>query len=68
MFSIILTLSADFLATVRAIATELPQVYIDTARVQTLTLKASVSEAEARHMAASYVASGHYDRVEVVRQ
>ena len=67
MFTIILTLSADFLATVRALALELPQVYIDTNRVQELPLRPEVTEAEAKRLAANYKATGYYDKIEIIR-
>ena len=67
MFVIILTLSADFLATVRALALELPQVHIDTNRVQELQLRPEVTEAEAQGWVAKYKASGRYDKIELVR-
>lgn len=66
MFVIILTLSADFLATIRALALELPQVYIDTARVQELQLQPEVTEAEARQLAEGYETTSWYDKVELV--
>lgn len=68
MFVIVLTLSADFLATVRALALELPQVYIDTDRVQELQLRPEVTEAEARRLAEGYETSGRYDKIEVIRR
>ena len=68
MFVIVLTLSADFLATLRALALELPQVYIDTDRVQELQLRPEVTEAEARRIAEAYEASERYDKIEVVRR
>lgn len=68
MFTIILTLSADFLATVRALALELPQVYIDTDRVQELQLRPEVTEAEAWYLAEEYEASGWYDKIEIIRR
>ena len=68
MFVMILTLSASFLSTIRALAAELPDVYIDTHRVQELELRPEVTEAEARHLAENYSASGHYDRVEIIRR
>ena len=67
MFTIILTLSVDFLATVRALALELPQVPINTNRVQELPLRPEVTEAEARRLAANYDATGHYDKIEIIR-
>ena len=67
MFTIILTLSADFLATVRALALELPQVPVDTSRVQELQLRPEATEAEAQSWVAMYEASGRYDKVELVR-
>ena len=67
MFAIILTLSDDFLATVRALALELPQVCIDTSRVQELPLRAEVTEAEANRLAANYEATGRYDKIEIIR-
>lgn len=67
MFTIILTLSADFLTTVRALALELPQVPIDTDHVQELQLRPEVTEAEAQSWVAKYEASGRYDKVELVR-
>lgn len=66
MFVIILTLSADFLATIRALALELPQVYIDTDRVQELQLRPEVTEAEARQLAEGYETTSWYDKVELV--
>ena len=66
MFVIILTLSADFLATIRALALELPQVYIDTDRVQELQLRPEVTEAEARQLAEEYETTSWYDKVELV--
>lgn len=67
MFTIILTLSADFLATVRALALELPQVCIDTNRMQELQLRPEVTEADARRLAAGYEATGRYDKIEIIR-
>lgn len=66
MFVITLTLSADFLATLRALAAELPHVCIDTNRVQELVFRPEATEAEALHMAENYEASGNYDKVELV--
>ena len=66
MFIIILTLSADFLATVRTLALELPQVSIDTNRVQELPLRPEVTEAEAKRLAANYKATERYDKVEII--
>lgn len=66
MFVIILTLSAGFLATTRALALELPQVYIDTSRVQELQLRPEVTEAEARQLAEEYETTHWYDKVELV--
>lgn len=66
MFVIILTLSADFLATIRALALELPHVYIDTDRVQELQLRPEVTEAEARQLAEGYETTSWYDKVELV--
>lgn len=66
MFVIILTLSADFLATVRALALELPQMPVDTNRVQELQLRPGVTEAEARQLSEGYEASGWYDKVELI--
>lgn len=66
MFVIILTLSTDFLSTLRALAAEMPGVCIDTHKVQELELRPEVTEAEARHLAENYSASGHYDRVEII--
>lgn len=68
MFTIVLTLSADFLAAVRALARELPQIPFDTDRVQELELRPEVNEAEALHLAESYIASGRYDKVEIIRK
>lgn len=68
MFVIILTLSADFLATIRAFAAELPQVCINTARVQELTFRPEVPEEEVYHWVENYVASGQYEKVEVIRR
>ena len=67
MFTIILILSADFLVTVRALALELPQVPIDTNRVQELPLRPEVTEAEAKRLAANYEATGRYDKIEIIR-
>lgn len=66
MYVIILTLSAEFLATVRALAAELPQVCIDTNRVQELAFKPEVTEAEALHWVENYSASNRYDKVELI--
>ncbi len=68
MFVIILTLSADFLATVRALAAKLPQVCINTARVQELEFKPEVTREEVDHWAKNYIASGQYDKVEIIRR
>ena len=68
MYVIILTLSAEFLATVRAIAAELPQKYIDTNKVQELVFNPEVTEAEALHFVEGYIATGWYDKVELVRR
>ena len=68
MFVIILTLSTDFLATVRALAAELPHVCIDTHRVQELEFRPEVTEAEVVHWVETYTASRHYDKVELVRR
>lgn len=68
MFVIILTLSADFLATVRALSAELPHVRIDTHRVQELEFQPEVTETEVLHWVENYTASGHYDKVELVRR
>ena len=68
MFVIVLTLSADFLATVRALALELPQVYINTDRVQKLQLRPEVTEVEAWHLAEEYEASGWYDKIEIIHR
>ena len=65
MFVITLTLSADFLATLRALALELPHVPIDTAQVQELVFRPEATEAEALRMAENYEASGNYDKVEL---
>lgn len=67
MFTLILTLSADFLATVRAIATEVKDMYIDTNRVQELPLVAGTNEAEALQWVKSYEQTGYYDKVELIR-
>lgn len=67
MFTIILTLSADFLATVRTLALELPQVPICTNRVQELPLRPDVTEAEAKRLAANYKATERYDKIEIIR-
>lgn len=66
MFTIILTASPAFLATLRALASELPQIRIDTARVQKLELRPEVTLAEARHICDSYIDSGRYDKVELI--
>lgn len=66
MFVLILTLSADFLADLRALAREVPHVYIDTNRVQELVFRPEVSEEEALHWAENYTASGQYDKVELI--
>lgn len=68
MFIIILTLSTDFLATIRALAAELPAVCIDTRRVQELEFKPEVTEAEVLHWMENYRASGQYEKVELVRR
>ena len=67
MFTVILTLSADFLTTVRALALELPQVPINTNRVQELPLRPEVTEAEAKRLVANYKATGRYDKIEIIR-
>lgn len=66
MFTIILTVSVSFLATLRALASELPQIGIDTARVQKLELRPGITQAEARHICDSYLDSGRYDKVELI--
>jgi len=68
MFVIILTLSADFLATIRTLATELPTVCINTHKVQELAFKPEVTEAEALHWVENYKASGKYEKVELIRR
>lgn len=68
MFVIILTLSADFLATVRALAGELPQVCINTTRIQELEFKPEVTREEVDHWTKNYIASGQYDKVEIIRR
>lgn len=68
MFAIILTLSADFLTTVRALAAELPNVCIDTHRVQELELRPEATEDEVLRIAENYSASGRYDHVEVIHR
>lgn len=68
MYVMILTLSARFLATCRALAAELPQVCINTNQVQELELSPHVTEEEVRHLAESYVASGNYDKIEIIRR
>ena len=67
MFTIILTVSTDFLATLRALALELPQLGINTARVQEVNFRPEVTEVEALHWVDNYIASGKYDKVELVR-
>lgn len=67
MYTIVLTLSADFLATIRALAAELPQVGIDTARVQELAFKPETTLEEVDRWAKKYIASGQYDKVEIIR-
>lgn len=66
MFVMILTLSADFLATVRALALELPTVTIDTARVQEWEFKPHITREEAERFAETYRASHRYDKVEII--
>jgi len=66
MFTIILTASPAFLATLRTLASELPQIGIDTARVQELALRPGITQAEARHICDSYINSGRYDKVELI--
>lgn len=66
MFTIILTVSASFLATLRALASELPQIGIDTARVQELELRPGTTLAEAHHICNNYIDSGRYDKVELI--
>lgn len=68
MFVIILTLSTDFQATLRALSRELPDVPICTDEVQELELEPRVSRAEALHLAGTYARSGSYDRVQLVRR
>lgn len=68
MFVIILTLSADFLTTVSALAAELPHVCINTTRIQELEFKPEVTREEVDHWVKNYIASGQYDKVEVIRR
>lgn len=68
MFVIILTLSDSLLSKVRAIAVELPHIGINTNRVQELVFKPETTEAEVLHWVENYTASGHYDKVELVRR
>lgn len=68
MFVIVLTLSADFLAITRALAAKLPQVCINTARIQELEFKPEVTREEVDHWAKNYIASGRYDKVEIIRR
>lgn len=65
MFTITLTLSPEFLATTRALAAELPQVCINTNRVQEIVFRPEVSEAEVLHWVKNYIDSGRYDKVEL---
>lgn len=68
MFAIVLTLSADFLATVRALAAELPHVCIDTNRVQELAFNPEATEADVRRFAINYMATGKYEKVEIIHR
>ncbi len=65
MFVIILTLSADFLCTIRALAREFPNIYIDTNQVQELEFKPEITKEEALQWVENYMASGKYDKVEL---
>lgn len=66
MFTIILTLSTDFLATIRALAIELPNVHINTERVQEIKFQSEVTEDEVLHWVKNYINSGYYDKVELI--
>ena len=68
MYVIILTLSASFLSTIKALARELPQIPFDMHRVQELELPPYVDEADAARIAGDYIASGRYDRVELIHR
>ena len=68
MFVIILTLSDSLLAQVRSIAAELPHIKVNTNRVQELEFRPEVTETEALHWVETYTASGHYDKVELIRR
>ena len=68
MFTIILTASPAFLATLRALAAELPQIGINTARVQKLELRPEVTREEALRIYDSYINSGRYDRVRLIHR
>ena len=65
MFVIILTLSSELLAIVRALSAELPCT-INTDRVQELVFRPDVTEAEALHWVENYIASEQYDKVELI--
>lgn len=68
MFVIILTLSDSLLTKIRAIAAELPHIGVNTNRVQELVFKPETTETEVLHWVENYTASGHYDKVELVRR
>ena len=68
MYVIIMTLSASFLSTIKEFARELPQIPFDLHRVQEFELPSYVNEADAVRIAGDYIASGRYDRVELIHR
>lgn len=66
MFVIILTLSADFLATTLALAAELPEIGIDTSRVQEVALNPNTTLEEAFKLIRDYASTDWYDKIELI--